>query len=136
MNNDAARFDGIEQPIAAGTNNEPPDRFFKHWRHFGMRSEMAQSEIESADKSCACSFAAFFKLGEDLDKVVFGALLPDDFSFATANPSCGGHVIVSKVDRVTFPNAHRLQGRLRGRLTGAGADPITPGLCPAQESLD
>ena len=35
-------------------------RFFKHWRHLRMRSQMAESEIELTDESRACSFPAFF----------------------------------------------------------------------------
>jgi hypothetical protein len=54
-----------------------------------MRPEMAESEIELADKAHACSFAVFFKLGKNLEQVVLGALLPNDFRFATANGAAG-----------------------------------------------
>src|SRR5260370_9167049 len=65
MHNDAAHFKGIKQAIAGRTDDKAPHRFYKHRRHFGMRLEIRECEIEFADKSHAHSFAAFFKLGEN-----------------------------------------------------------------------
>ena len=60
MDNDATRFNGIKQSETSGTDHKTPYRFFKHWRHFGVRSQMAEGEIELADKLYACSFSTFF----------------------------------------------------------------------------
>jgi hypothetical protein len=62
MDNDAARFNRIKQPETSGTDNETAYRFFKHWRHFGVRSQMAQCEFKLADKSYACSLRSFRRL--------------------------------------------------------------------------
>jgi len=60
MDDDATRFDGIKQPETSGTDNKTPYRFFKHWRHFRVHSQMAECEIELADKPHARSLVAFF----------------------------------------------------------------------------
>src|SRR4030095_4983369 len=122
MHNDAARFNRIKQPKTSGTDNKTPGRIFKHWRHFGMRPKIRKCEIELADKSHTGSFAVFFEFGENLEQVVFCALLPNDFR----------HAAVSRRDRVTLPSARRLPDPLHDLLAGYAGDPATPGLCPVR----
>jgi hypothetical protein len=126
MHNDAARFNGIEQAIASRTDHKAPHWFFKHWRHLGMRPEMAEGKIDLADKPRARSLSTFFKLGKDLEQVVLCALLPNDFRQAA----------VSRGARATFPNAHRFPDRHYDCLVGVAADPATVDPCPAQGPLD
>jgi hypothetical protein len=87
---------------------------------------MAEREIKFADKSHARFFAAFFELGENLEQVVLRALLPNDFR----------HPGVSKADRVTLPNAHRLWDRRRDHLAGVAITLPRLDPCLARVRLD